>query len=83
RSRPHRYAARRRVITPRVHVPGVSPTLPSDVSGSAKYYERDVIVPPVETTDGYVPIPTQPGLGFAIDTAWIAANSLATSQIEE
>lgn len=58
-------------------------TLPSDVSGSAKYYARDVIVPPVETTDGYVHIPTTPGLGFAVDTAWIAANSLATSRIEE
>jgi O-succinylbenzoate synthase len=59
-------------------------TLPSDVSGSAKYSERDVIVPPVETTtDGYVPIPATPGLGFAVDTAWIAANSLATYRIEE
>jgi o-succinylbenzoate synthase len=58
-------------------------TLPSDVSGSAKYYARDVIVPPVETTDGYVPIPTKPGLGFTVDTAWIAENSLATAHIEE
>ncbi len=58
-------------------------TLPSDVSGSAKYYARDVIVPPVETIAGFVPIPTEPGLGFAVDTAWIAANSLATAQIEE
>lgn len=63
-------------------LPGFS--LPSDVSGSAKYYARDVITPPVETTaDGYVPIPTQPGLGFSVDTAWIAENSLATIQIEE
>lgn len=58
--------------------------LPSDVSGSAKYYARDVIVPVVETTaDGYVVIPTQPGLGFDVDSEWVAANTLATSQIEE
>ncbi len=53
--------------------------LPSDVSGSAKYYARDVIVPPVETTpDGYVRIPTTPGLGFGVDTAWIQENALDT-----
>lgn len=57
-------------------------TLPSDVSGSAKYYGRDVIVPPVETTDGYVEIPTKPGLGFAVDTDWVAANALAVTRVE-
>ncbi|MFT4110799.1 o-succinylbenzoate synthase [Propionicimonas sp.] len=59
-------------------------TLPSDVSGSDKYYARDVITPPVETTDdGYVPIPTRPGLGFDVDTEWVAANTLSTIHVEE
>jgi O-succinylbenzoate synthase len=57
-------------------------TLPSDVSGSAKYYARDVIVPPVETTDGYVEIPTTPGLGFALDQSWVAANTLSVTRVE-
>jgi o-succinylbenzoate synthase len=61
-------------------LPGFS--LPSDVSGSAKYYERDVIVPPVETTDGFVEIPTQPGLGFDVDSDWVAANTLAVTRVE-
>ena len=58
-------------------------TLPSDVSGSAKYYARDVIVPPVETTDGYVAIPTTAGRGFAVDQAWISENTLSTIQLGE
>jgi O-succinylbenzoate synthase len=57
-------------------------TLPSDVSGSAKYYARDVIVPPVETTDGYVEIPTTPGLGFALDQSWVEANTLSVTRVE-
>lgn len=58
-------------------------TLPSDVSGSAKYYQRDVISPPIETTDGYVPISTKPGQGFAIDEGWVEENLIATYRIEE
>lgn len=58
-------------------------TLPSDVSGSDKYYARDVVVPPVRTTDGFVTIPTTPGLGFDVDTDWIARNTLATFTTKE
>lgn len=61
-------------------LPGFS--LPSDVSGSAKYYARDVIVPPVETTDGYVEIPTQPGLGFTVDRSWVEENTLSVIRVE-
>lgn len=61
-------------------LPGFS--LPSDVSGSAKYYGRDVIVPPVETTDGYVQIPTRAGLGFSVDRAWIGENTLSATHLE-
>lgn len=58
-------------------------TLPSDVSGSAKYYARDVIVPPVTTSDGFVEIPTVPGLGFDVDIDWIRANTLSTMTVKE
>ncbi|MCR2816390.1 o-succinylbenzoate synthase [Microbacterium jiangjiandongii] len=50
-------------------------TLPSDVSGSDKYYARDVIVPPVTARAGRVDVPTTPGLGHAVDTDWIADNA--------
>ena len=51
-------------------------TLPSDVSGSDKYYARDVIVPPVIATDGWVQVPTSPGLGHEIDLDQITAHTL-------
>ncbi|MEV5707636.1 o-succinylbenzoate synthase [Actinoallomurus sp. NPDC052274] len=42
-------------------------TLPSDVSGSDKYYERDVVEPPIRAVDGLVPVPPGPGLGHEVD----------------
>lgn len=51
-------------------------TLPSDVSGSDKYYARDVITPPVVATDGWVSVPTAPGIGYDVDGEWILSNTL-------
>ncbi|WP_433795194.1 o-succinylbenzoate synthase [Actinoplanes sp. CA-252034] len=52
-------------------------TLPSDVSGSAKYYARDITTAPVVCTDGWVDVPTTPGLGFAPDLPFVAATTVA------
>lgn len=49
-------------------------TLPSDVSGSDKYYAHDVIVPPVIADDGVVTVPTVAGLGHDVDLDLIQAN---------
>jgi o-succinylbenzoate synthase len=57
-------------------LPGFS--LPSDVSASDKYYAQDVITPAVTATRGVVQVPTGPGLGHALDTDLIAANTVAT-----
>jgi O-succinylbenzoate synthase len=51
-------------------LPGFS--LPSDVSASAKYYERDVIAPEVVADHGVVTVPTGPGLGHRVDEQLIA-----------
>ncbi|GAB3490423.1 o-succinylbenzoate synthase [Nocardiopsis coralliicola] len=56
-------------------------TLPSDVSASSKYYARDVIDPPVTADQGSVAVPTGPGLGHAVDTAFIAENRLRTATV--
>lgn len=40
--------------------------LPSDVSGSDKYYESDIIDPPVTAQGGRVRVPTGPGLGHDV-----------------
>ncbi|QDP97119.1 o-succinylbenzoate synthase [Microlunatus elymi] len=56
-------------------------TLPSDVSASAKYYARDVIIPEVIADHGVVIVPTAPGLGHQIDTDFIAENTLQSATV--
>lgn len=51
-------------------------TLPSDVSGSDKYYAHDVIVPPVIARHGRVEVPTSPGLGHDIDEDVLSAHTV-------
>lgn len=46
-------------------------TLPSDVSGSDKYYAEDVIAPPVVAENSIVTVPTGPGLGHEVRVDWI------------
>ena len=42
-------------------------TLPGDVSASKRYWEEDLIEPPVEVSPkGTIPIPTTPGLGYRV-----------------
>jgi o-succinylbenzoate synthase len=53
-------------------------TLPSDVSGSDKYYAHDVVNPPIRATEGMVPVPTSPGLGHEIDEALVRRLATAT-----
>lgn len=55
-------------------------TLPSDVSGSDKYYERDVIVPPVTAEHGRVRVPEQPGIGYEVDVDWVRQNTVRTAE---
>jgi O-succinylbenzoate synthase len=44
---------------------------PSDVSGSDKYYEHDIVEPPIRARDGHVAVPDGPGLGHEVDAARI------------
>ncbi|MFY7066663.1 o-succinylbenzoate synthase [Nocardiopsis changdeensis] len=46
-------------------------TLPSDVSGSDKYYARDITTEPVVCTGGTVRVPTRPGAGWVPDTGFL------------
>lgn len=55
-------------------------TLPSDVSGSDKYYERDVIVPPVIAHNGVVTVPDGPGIGYDVDIDWVRQNAVRTAE---
>ena len=43
-------------------------TLPGDVSASKRYWTEDIIEPPVSvTTGGTIKVPTNPGIGFAVN----------------
>lgn len=50
-------------------------TLPSDVSGSDKYFARDVVTPAISAHEGRVPVPTTPGIGFEVDLDWVLQNT--------
>jgi O-succinylbenzoate synthase len=57
-------------------------TLPGDISGSARYFERDVIVPPVEVSaDGTVPVPTAAGLGFEVDMDFLESRTVSVERL--
>lgn len=56
-------------------------TLPSDVSGSDKYYQRDVIVPPVVAHDGVVQVPEGLGIGYEVDLDWVRQNAVRTAEV--
>ncbi|QGN32279.1 o-succinylbenzoate synthase [Microlunatus sp. Gsoil 973] len=60
-------------------LPGFS--LPSDVSASAKYYQRDIIVPEVVADRGVVTVPTGHGLGHRIDEELIAELTLDSVEL--
>jgi O-succinylbenzoate synthase len=57
-------------------------TLPGDISGSARYFERDVIVPPVEVAaDGTAAVPTSAGLGFEVDMAFLESRTESVERL--
>jgi O-succinylbenzoate synthase len=57
-------------------------TLPGDVSASARYWEKDIIVPPVVVSaDGTIEAPSGPGIGFALDEERIEALTVRREEI--
>lgn len=46
-------------------------TLPGDISASTRFYAQDIVTDPIQIEDGHVAVPTAPGLGFEIDTAFL------------
>ena len=51
-------------------------TLPSDVSGSDKYYARDVTTRPIVCSGGFVDVPEEPGLGWEADVDFISSHTI-------
>jgi o-succinylbenzoate synthase len=58
-------------------------TLPGDVSASARYWEEDIIEPPVKVSPrGTIKVPESPGLGFAINLPRIEALTVRKETIK-
>ncbi|WP_157007508.1 o-succinylbenzoate synthase [Agromyces laixinhei] len=56
-------------------------TLPGDISGSGRFYARDVTTEPVVMHDGVVDVPTGPGFGVEVDAGALADFTLDTTEI--
>ncbi len=42
-------------------------TLPHDISATDRYYRQDIATPPFRLEEGFIRVPTQPGLGVEVD----------------
>jgi O-succinylbenzoate synthase len=57
-------------------------TLPGDVSASARYWEKDIIEPPVTVTpQGSINVPSSAGIGYAVDEDYIEALTKRSEEI--
>jgi len=48
-------------------------TLPGDISASRRYWDRDIVSPEFEVSNGEMAVPTGPGIGVKIDVERIEA----------
>jgi len=48
-------------------------TLPGDISASSRYWERDIVSPEFEVSNGEMAVPTGPGIGVEIDVERVEA----------
>ncbi|MFC4024228.1 o-succinylbenzoate synthase [Oceanobacillus longus] len=51
--------------------------LPGDTAGSTRYWEKDIIVPEVVATDGYIDVPQTTGIGYEVDRETVEAYTVA------
>ncbi len=70
----HEYGVGRAANVAIAALPGF--TLPGDVSGSDKYYARDITTVPILATDGAIPVPTAPGIGYDVDIEYVRAQTV-------
>lgn len=42
-------------------------SIPGDISGFDKYFDEDLVEPPILARNGAIPVPTTPGLGYEVD----------------
>lgn len=55
-------------------------TLPGDISASRRYWEKDIVSPEFEVSDGEMAVPTGPGIGVEIDEERIEALTVRVAE---
>ncbi len=53
-------------------------TLPGDISGSNRFYARDIVTEPIVVRDGHVDVPAGAGLGYELDLDALDAVTTST-----
>jgi len=72
----HDYGVGRAANVALASLPGFS--LPGDVSGSDKYFEEDLVDPPILAKNGAIEVPERPGLGFDVVEERVAKRTSRT-----
>lgn len=75
----HEYGIGRAANVAISSLPGFS--LPGDVSGSDKYYDEDLVEPPIRALDGAIVVPHSVGLGYAPDEKRIARRTIRAIEL--
>ena len=44
---------------------------PGDTASASRTYARDIVEPPLEATDGIMPVPPGPGIGVELDRPFL------------
>lgn len=47
-------------------------SIPGDLSGSARYFESDIVQPPLKVEKGALAVPQYPGIGIDVDKEKLA-----------
>jgi O-succinylbenzoate synthase len=54
--------------------------LPGDISGSDRFYRRDIVTDPIAMSNGEVAVPSGDGFGFEVDHDYLATVTTSTSR---
>jgi O-succinylbenzoate synthase len=57
-------------------------SFPTDVEASARWFQDEIISPPIEVRDGYLEAPDGPGLGFRLDREKVRRYTVASRVFE-
>lgn len=56
-------------------------TKPGDTSSASRYWARDIVNEPLETSRGWMPVPNGPGIGVTLDRKFLETCTLSVEQL--